>query len=352
MDAAPGVSRPLWERLLDRGLLPDWVVRQGIRRLLRDREFEEASRRRKEECFAEWLRGPVAVHTADANAQHYEVPPEFFELVLGPCRKYSCAYYPVGNETLAQAERAMLGLTCERALLRDGQKVLELGCGWGSLTLWMAERFPGSAIHAVSNSRTQRDYIQAQAAARGLANVRVAVRDMVAFDPVEAFGGAEFDRVVSVEMFEHMRNWSELLRRVGGWLRTDGRLFLHVFCHREYAYPYEVRDASDWMSRYFFTGGIMPSFDMAERMRGGLQMEERWEVNGRHYWRTCEQWLLNLDANRAEVLELFARTYGPGAEARKWFARWRVFFLACAEMFRWRAGERWLVAHYRMRKGL
>ena len=337
-----------WEQLLERDLAPDWLIRAGIRQLLRQRESEAGAgdwRQRKEETFAHWRAGAVAVNTRDANLQHYEVPTRFYELVLGPHRKYSCALYSTGNETLAEAEEAMLRLTCERAGLADGQRVLELGCGWGSLSLYMAARYPASTIHVVSNSRTQREYIESQARLRALPNLRVATRDMVDFDPAEAFGKASFDRVVSVEMFEHIRNWRELLRRISTWLVPAGRLFVHNFCHEHYAYPYEVRDATDWMALHFFTGGIMPSFDQMERMSEHLRVEQGWRVSGTHYWHTCEQWLERLDANRGEVLDLFAQTYGRGQEL-KWLVRWRVFFLACAELFRYKQGEAWKIAHY------
>ncbi len=344
-----------WERLLDRDLAPDWLIRFGIRELLRRRERDEGAgdwERRKDAHLGEWRSGAVALHTQDANRQHYEVPSRFYELVLGPRRKYSSALYPTGRETLAEAEEAMLRVTCERAGLADGQRILELGCGWGSLTLYMAERYPASKICVVSNSRTQREYIEAAARSRGLSNLRVATRDMVEFDPSEAFGEtAPFDRVVSVEMFEHMRNWRELLRRISTWLAPGGQLFIHIFCHARFAYPFEVRDSTDWMAEHFFTGGIMPSFDQLERMSEHLSVERRWKENGAHYWRTSEDWLRRMDVNRDEVLQLFERTYGKGEEL-KWLVRWRVFFLACAELFRYRGGEAWHVAHYLLRKPL
>lgn len=344
-----------WERWLERDLFPDWLIRLGIRELLRRREGEAGAgdwERRKEAYLAQWQSGAVAIHTQDANRQHYEVPSRFYELVLGPRRKYSSALYATGRETLAEAEEAMLRLTCERAGLADGQRVLELGCGWGSLSLYMAERYPGSAIRVVSNSRTQREFIEAEARTRGIANLRVATRDMVEFDPGEAFGEtAAFDRVVSVEMFEHMRNWTELLRRVSTWLAPGGSLFIHIFCHERFAYPFEVRDSTDWMAEHFFTGGIMPSFDQMERVSGQLRVDESWRVNGMHYWRTSEDWLRRMDVNRGEVVRLFETTYGEG-EALRWLVRWRVFFLACAELFRYKGGEAWHVAHYRLTKPL
>jgi len=278
-----------------------------------------------------------------ANEQHYEVPPGFFLNTLGKRLKYSSAYYPTAATTLDEAEEAMLALTSDRAGLQDGQDVLELGCGWGSLTLWMAEHYPGSRITAVSNSAQQREFILERALRAGLDNVEVLTRDMNEFTT-----DRRFDRVVSVEMFEHMRNWEELLRRVHGWLRPDGAVFLHVFAHARYAYPFEARDDSDWMSRYFFTGGMMPSSDLLESLDIPFEVEEHWTVNGTHYARTAEDWLRNLERRKDEVMPILRSTYGS-EQAGTWFHRWRVFFLACAELFGYRGGEEWVVAHTRLR---
>lgn len=339
---------PVIDTLLGKDLLPDGVIRWGIRRLLRqrlrdERPADDAERARKVDRFAAELRTlPVAVETQAANDQHYEVPAEFYRLCLGPRLKYSSCYYETGTETIARAEEAMLALTCRRAELADGQEILELGCGWGSLTLWMAEQYPNARITGVSNSASQRAHIEAECARRGLANVRILTRDMNQF----AAESGRYDRVVSVEMFEHMKNWGELMRRIAGWLRPGGKLFIHVFTHRDTAYHFESRDGTDWMSRHFFTGGIMPSNCLAGRFQDDLALEARWEVEGRHYGQTAEHWLENTDRNREEVLRIFARTYGP-AQARKWFAYWRVFFMACAELWNYRGGSEWMVCHYR-----
>ena len=336
--------------LVERGLVPDGVLRLAIRRLLAARLREEdagdpEAARRRTDAFARRMRdSPIAIATSDANAQHYEVPPRLFELVLGKRLKYSCGLYENAAATLDEAEEAMLALTGDRAQLQDGQEVLELGCGWGSLTLWMAERFPRSRITAVSNSRDQRGFIEARARERGLSNVTIVTADMNAFDP-----GRTFDRIVSVEMFEHMRNWPKLLERIASWMRPDARLFLHVFSHRAVAYPFDVRDASDWMAREFFTGGLMPSDDLLDRFPEHVRIEERWQVDGTHYQRTAEDWLANLDARRDEALALFAATYGE-AEARSRLAAWRLFFLACAECWGYRGGTEWIVSHYRLRR--
>ena len=331
--------------LVERGLVPDVLVRAGIRRLCADRLREERLRAREAlpRLLEDISRGPVAPVPEKANEQHYELPPSFMALALGKRMKYSCALYPRGDETLDAAEEAMLALTAERAGLADGQDVLELGCGWGSLTLWAAERFPNSRITAVSNSAPQREHILAQARLRGLRNVEVLTRDMNAF---EAPG--TYDRAVSVEMFEHMRNYPELLRRVASWLKPGGALFVHVFCHRELAYPFVDEGADDWMARHFFSGGLMPSEDLLTRFQEHLALERRWAVDGAHYERTSNQWLENLDRNRAAALEALRPAYGR--EAARQLRRWRVFYMACAELFGYAGGTEWRVAHYLFRK--
>ncbi len=336
-------------QLIERGLVPRPLVRRGIRTLLSQRleeqeqvygpDPQQALRR-----FVEHMReAPVALVPELANEQHYEVPPRFFELALGQRRKYSSCYYPSATTTLDEAEEAMLDLTCERAELVDGQEVLELGCGWGSLTLWMAEHYPNSRITAISNSKPQRLSILRRAEAKGLTNLTVLTEDMNTF---EAPG--TYDRVVSVEMFEHMRNWESLLGRVRRWLRDDGRVFLHVFAHRSYAYPFEVKDESDWMSRYFFSGGMMPSHDLIDHLEVPFEVDARWAVNGSHYARTSEHWLQNMDDRKSEVMAVLRETYGV-EEAPRWFERWRVFFLACAELFAWDGGNEWIVSHQRLK---
>jgi cyclopropane-fatty-acyl-phospholipid synthase len=246
--------------------------------------------------------------------------------------KYSCAYWPEGVTSLDAAEEAMMRVTCERARLRDGQSILELGCGWGSLTLWMAERYPKSSIVAVSSSATQKAWIDSVAAARGLRNVEVRTADMRTFD-----AGRTFDRVVSVEMFEHMRNYEALMRRIAGWLAPDGLLFVHVFSHSRYAYVFEDTGPSDWMARHFFTGGQMPSHDLLPRFQDDLHMLEAWSFDGTHYRRTAEAWLDNMDRNAAAIRPMFASRF---------FSYWRIFFMACAEVWGYRGGSEWIVSHY------
>ena len=325
--------------LVDRGLVPDPAIRFGIRRLLRSRLREER-RRTTEDLAVELGSGPIAVATDAANAQHYELPTEFFSTVLGPRMKYSSALWPEGVEDLAAAEERMLELTAERALLEDGNRVLELGCGWGSLTLWALERWPDIRWTAVTNSRTQAAHLLAEAERLGVAErLRVVRSDVNDLDP-----GETFDRLVSVEMFEHVRNYRRLFTRIGRWLEPGGRLFVHIFCHRHLAYRFETRDDGDWMARHFFTGGTMPSFDLLPRFQQPLTLEERWWIPGLHYARTAEAWLANHDRERERLQPLFRATYD---EPEVWWERWRVFFLSCAELFAYGGGSEWGVGHYR-----
>lgn len=327
--------------LIEREWIPDSMLRWGIRRLLAKRLRMEASGARSLDAFVEELkRSPIAIHTDDANQQHYEVPTDFFKVVLGPRMKYSSCWWDDRTPDLAAAEETMLALTCDRAGLAPGHRILELGCGWGSLSLYMAERFPTARITAVSNSRTQKAYIDQAARRRDLVNLDVITADMNDFDT-----GAKYDRVVSVEMFEHMRNYQELLARIRRWLQPDGRLFVHIFCHDRFAYPFETDGDNDWMARYFFTGGIMPSFDLLSRFDRDLIQIESWKVNGVHYARTLEAWLSRMDAARAALWPLFEETYGR-PQAQTWWVYWRIFFLACAELFAYDGGRAWYVGHY------
>ncbi len=331
---------------LERGLLPDWLIRIGIRRLVSARLRKEQKGSPEElaerlmQFVAQLRQSPIAIRPDAANAQHYEVPAEFFRHVLGPQMKYSCALWDANTKDLAEAEETMLDLTCRRARLEDGQDVLELGCGWGSLSLFMARRFPNSRILAVSNSHSQKQFIDAEAARRGLTNLTVVTADMNDFTT-----DSRFDRIVSVEMFEHMRNYAELLRRIASWSRPGALLFVHVFAHSRFAYPYEVHDASDWMAQHFFTGGIMPSDDLLLYFQENFRIREHWRFSGVHYQKTSEAWLERLDRHKQQVLDLFAAVYGKD-EAQTWLVRWRVFFMACAELFGFADGNEWIVSHY------
>jgi cyclopropane-fatty-acyl-phospholipid synthase len=330
--------------VIERMPIPDAVTSAGISFLV-DRTCRKLARAggASEVDFARLMsEHPIAVRPDAANRQHYEVAPAFFGLALGPRRKYSCCLYRSEGDTLAQAEEHALAETAEHAGLADGQDILELGCGWGSLSLWMAEHYPRSRITAVSNSRPQREYIEGEAARRGFANLRVITADMNDF----AAAGT-FDRIVSVEMFEHMTNWQSLLRRIHGWLRPDGRLFLHVFSHRSAPYLFDTADKEDWIAQHFFTGGIMPSHGLIRHVADVFELEADWRWNGTHYARTARDWLANFDREDVAVSAVLREVYGD--EAGLWKRRWRLFFLATAGLFGHACGEEWGVSHYRLR---
>ena len=336
--------------LAEHGWIPESLIRLGIRRLSRDRDASlppkngenlEAYIKAFIQAMAE---SPVAVLTEKANEQHYELPPEFFELVLGKQRKYSCCLWESDTRSLDEAEEISLRVTAEHADLKDGQAILELGCGWGSLSLWMARHYPNSTILGVSNSHSQRESIMARARAEGLTNLEIVTCDMNDF----ATEG-HFDRVVSVEMFEHMRNWQALMGRIAGWLNPDGRFFMHVFTHAQAPYLFEVQDANDWMSEYFFSGGMMPSLDLAPRVATALELDQQWTISGEHYRKTSDAWLSNMAAHRTRLMAILETTYGKH-QTRLWWHRWRIFFLACSELFGYAQGEVWPIGHYRFRK--
>jgi cyclopropane-fatty-acyl-phospholipid synthase len=335
--------------LAERALVPDWLIRIGIRRLLASRLRIEERRNIHEprayfKQFVEELRhSPIAIATESANAQHYEVPTEFFKLVLGPHLKYSSCYWPAPETDLVQAEEAMLDLFCRRAGIEDGMDILELGCGWGSLCLWIARRYPHCRIYAISNSQTQREHIRSRCNGLGLSNIEVATINIKDFDTLR-----RFDRVLSVEMFEHMRNYEELFRRISTWLKPDGKLMVHIFCHARFAYSFETEGPSNWMGSQFFTGGIMPADDLFLYFQRELILEDQWRFSGIHYARTLEAWLQKCTARRNELLQIF-QANRKRSEAVRELQRWRIFFMACAELFKYRQGREWYVSHYLFR---
>lgn len=342
--------------LCERGLVPDRLARLGMRQLMRRRLVDEAAsdgeeRSRRFNQFLQELReGPIAIDTGAANEQHYEVPAQFFHLHLGPCLKYSCALYPTGRETLAEAEQHMFRLYAERAGLRDGQRMLDLGCGWGSLSLWLAAQYPASQIVGLSNSNGQREYIMARAQERGLNNLTILTGNIVDFDfPAQTGAGivldSGFDRVLSIEMFEHMKNYGLLLEKISRWLVPQGCLFVHIFVHKLLAYHFQVQNQTDWMSQYFFTGGTMPSENLLLHFQDHVRLVQQWWVSGQHYERTANHWLAGMDARQQEIMEVFRQGYGPD-QAAVWFQRWRMFYMAVAELFGYARGNEWGVAHY------
>ncbi len=335
------------QEIAERGYVPDFLVRREIRRLVRERLHEQrrgtqAMREARKAALIEALgRSPVALHVDVANAQHYEVPTQFFQIVLGRHLKYSACLWRDGDD-LDTAEANMLALYAERMDLRDGQRVLDLGCGWGSFSLWAAQRYPAAQFTAVSNSRSQRAFIEKRAGLLGLRNLQVVTADANALD----FATGTFDRVVSVEMFEHIRNYRTLLARIARWLAPGGRLFVHIFCHRELTYPFETAGADNWMGRHFFTGGLMPAADTLTHFQQHLRIDNVWSLSGQHYQRTAAAWLERMDDHPDAVHAALTQAYGDDVE--RWIQRWRIFFMACEEMFGYRDGEEWQVCHYLM----
>ncbi|MFH0736416.1 MAG: cyclopropane-fatty-acyl-phospholipid synthase family protein [bacterium] len=334
------------DNILTKNLFPDFVLRFGIRRLLTERLKNEKKENIEEQqaslmnLISQLRKSPIAVNTPEANEQHYEVPTEFFKTVLGKNLKYSSGYWKNNSTSLDQAETDMLELTCQRANLKNNEEILELGCGWGSLTLYMAKKFPQSKITAVSNSKTQKIYIDNEALKRNLNNINIITVDINQFK-----SETKFDRIVSVEMFEHMRNYSELFRKVKDLLKPEGELFIHIFTHKEYSYLFEVQSETDWMAKYFFTGGIMPSNHLMFYFTDGFKTLNHWIVAGTHYEKTANAWLKNMDNNKEMILSLFEKTYGR-ENTTKWWVYWRVFFMSCAELWGYKNGEEWFVSHY------
>ena len=332
--------------LLNHNLVPDFLIRQKIRKLNDERLSIERGKFSSEyvEKFIQDLKSlPIAIETKSANDQHYEVPAEFFKLCLGEHLKYSCCYWLNTNDNLNTAEENMLKLTCERADLIDGLSILELGCGWGAISLWMAKTYPNSKITSVSNSESQKEYIYKECETRGITNLEVITADMNVFQTEK-----KFDRVVSVEMFEHMKNYDILLNKISNWLKDNGKLFVHIFTHKNFSYHFETEGKNNWMGKYFFTGGIMPSHNLLDHFNNDLTIVKNWVVDGTHYHRTAESWLDNMDENIDKITDIFKLTYGRNHT--KWKVYWRIFFMACSELWKTSNGNEWQVSHYLFKK--
>mmetsp|Transcript_42589 Transcript_42589/g.71086 ORF Transcript_42589/g.71086 Transcript_42589/m.71086 type:complete len:365 (+) Transcript_42589:128-1222(+) len=338
--------------LVEMNIVPDFLIRHGVRLLQQTRiDLEEKGGvEERQRWYMELVEGlkkrNIAEQTGAANEQHYEVPTEFYDMVLGKNYKYSCCLFSSPTDDLDVAELAMLELYTERAQLKDGQNILELGCGWGSLCLYVANKYPKSKVTAVSNSKTQKDHIMGECVKRGINNLQIVTADINSFTPPQP---GTYDRCLSIEMFEHMKNYKELMLRISGWLKPGGLLFVHIFVHKVFAYHFEVQSEDDWMARYFFTGGTMPSDHLLLYFQEQLKIVNHWSVNGNHYALTSEAWLKKMDANKKKVMSIMRDTYGAHQQT-KWFVYWRLFFIAVAEMFAWDKGNEWYVSHYLFEK--
>ncbi|MBY0449627.1 MAG: cyclopropane-fatty-acyl-phospholipid synthase family protein [Cyanobacteria bacterium] len=336
------------DQLIESNLVPEPLIRLGIRYLLSQKLRVEYKANVEDQnqvildFVADLKQSPIAIETQAANDQHYEVPSDFYHYCLGPRRKYSGCYWTPETKTLAEAEETMLQLSCDRAQIEDGQRILDLGCGWGSMSLWLAEKYPQAKITGLSNSRSQKAYIDSVAQAKGFKNLEIITGNIVDFD---FEGSPQFDRVISIEMFEHMKNYEALLRKIRRWVRDDGRLFVHIFTHKTVAYHYEDQGPRDWMTRYFFSGGTMPSHDLLLYFQDDFTIANQWAVNGVHYQKTAEAWLENMKRHRSEILPILASTYGE-EQVTRWWVYWQVFFMACAELWGYDHGNEWHVSHY------
>ena len=337
-------------QLAEKGILPDFLIRIGIKKLSKVRlDLAKNSspgiiEKRHQNWVDKMKESPIALVPEKANEQHYEVPPEFFEIVLGSNLKYSSGYWPEGVRNLDESEDAMLKLSCQRAEIENGQSILELGCGWGSLTCFMAKKFPKNNIIAVSNSKDQKLFIEARCKKEGIKNISVITADMNEFSI-----DTKFDRIVSIEMFEHMRNYQALLKKVASFLNNNGKLFIHIFSHEYLVYPFENKNDGDWMAREFFSGGMMPSHKLLLYFQDNFTIESSWRLSGSHYEKTSLHWLKKMDLNRLAIIKIFEKTYGV-ENASVWFQRWRIFFMSCEKLFGYNNGREWGVSHYRFIK--
>ena len=323
------------------GLIPDVFIKTAVRFITKKRLNESGIHENKLNVIKSISEGGIAEKTDDANEQHYEVPPEFFKYALGKNLKYSCSFFDK-TDSLDEAEKSMIELYIERADIQEGHDILDLGCGWGSFSLYVAEKYPSVSITAVSNSKDQIAFIQNEAKRRGLFNIKASKMDVNNLDLDN-----KFDRIVSIEMFEHLRNYKLILNSLNSLLKPDGRLFVHIFCHKELTYFYEIKNSYDWMTKYFFEGGIMPSQDIFKYFDDELEVINQWDVNGNHYAQTCKAWLNNHYKNKDKILDIFDKHYD---KPKIWFNRWRIFFLSCEAFFAINNGREYFVSHYLFKK--
>ena len=333
--------------LLARGLIPDWILRRGVRSQGKERlnmMNKVDSTKEYSKFINEASTGNIAVNTDDANNQHYEVDSEFFKYCLGKNLKYSCCFWDENTLDLDAAEDNMLEIYSQRAQITDGMSILDIGCGWGSLSLFLAQKYPKSEITGVSNSSSQKIFIDSVASERNISNLNIITRDINDFRAEE-----KYDRILSIEMFEHTKNTKKLMNLINDWLNPNGLFFMHVFAHKENPYYFDRDQKNAWMAKYFFTGGMMPNHNLFKDLKSNLEYQKSWILSGEHYERTSNAWLDKMDQNKSKILSLFERSNGSSVAKRK-FHFWRLFYIACAEIFGYDNGNEWVVSHHLFKK--